>query len=68
VLSVDRRPVGTGQPGAISTTLRQRFMDILRGREPKYAGWLTKVPAAAAHGVPQPETHPEHVPQSAGAA
>jgi branched-chain amino acid aminotransferase len=68
VLSVDRRPVGTGQPGPISTTLRQRFMDIVRGREPKYAGWLTRVPAAAAHGVPPSETHLEQVPQSAGAA
>lgn len=48
VISVDRRVVGAGQPGAIATTLRRRFMDIVRGREPKYAGWLTPVAAPAA--------------------
>jgi len=62
VASVDRRPVGTGQPGPISTTLRQRFMDIVRGREPQYTAWLTKVPAG------QPVAALESVPQSAGAA
>lgn len=48
VISVDRRPVGTGQPGPIATTLRRRFMDVVLGREPRYAGWLTPVAAPAA--------------------
>jgi branched-chain amino acid aminotransferase len=47
VVSVDRRPVGAGQPGPIAAALRRRFMDIVRGRAPEYAGWLTPVPVAA---------------------
>lgn len=51
VVSVDRRLVGSGQPGPIATALRARFMDIVRGRAPQYAAWLTRVPVAAAvHG------------------
>lgn len=46
-VSVDRRPIGSGQPGPIATELRRRFMDIVRGRAPEYASWLTPVPAAA---------------------
>jgi branched-chain amino acid aminotransferase len=61
VVSVDRRTVGTGQPGPISTALRRRFMDIVRGREPQYAGWLTRVPGAG------PLTTRERQPHSAGA-
>jgi branched-chain amino acid aminotransferase len=51
VVSVDRRPVGAGQPGPVATTLRRRFMDIVRGRERQYAAWLTPVAVpAAVHG------------------
>jgi branched-chain amino acid aminotransferase len=67
VVSVDRRTVGTGEPGPISVALRRRFMDIVRGREPQYAGWLTRVPAAAARDAGQPAAHSERVTQSAGA-
>jgi branched-chain amino acid aminotransferase len=48
VVSVDRRPVGAGEPGPIATTLRRRFIDIVRGREPQYASWLTPVAMATA--------------------
>ncbi|MGE3887429.1 MAG: branched-chain amino acid transaminase [Vicinamibacterales bacterium] len=47
VVSVDRRPVGAGQPGPIATMLRRRFMDIVCGREPHYAAWLTPVAVTA---------------------
>jgi branched-chain amino acid aminotransferase len=51
VISVDRRSVGAGKPGPVATSLRRRFMDIVRGRAPQHAAWLTRVPAAAAvHG------------------
>jgi branched-chain amino acid aminotransferase len=51
VISVDRRSVGAGKPGPVATSLRRRFMDIVRGRAPQYAAWLTRVPVAAAvHG------------------
>jgi branched-chain amino acid aminotransferase len=47
VVGVDRRSVGTGEPGPIALALRRRFMDIVRGREPGYASWLTPVAIAA---------------------
>lgn len=67
VLSVDRRPVGTGAQGPIATTLRGRFMDIVRGREPQYAGWLTKVPVADPPGAGQAVRRHERSPQPARA-
>lgn len=44
VTSVDRRPVGAGVPGPICTRLQERFFDIVRGKAPEYAHWLTRVP------------------------
>jgi branched-chain amino acid aminotransferase len=40
---VDRRPVGNGRPGPITTQLQTRFFDIVRGKAPEYAHWLTPV-------------------------
>jgi branched-chain amino acid aminotransferase len=51
VTRVDFRSVGTGAMGPITTELRTRYEDILRGRNPKYARWTVTVPqmqAAAA--------------------
>lgn len=44
ITSVDRRPVGAGVPGPICTRLQERFFDIVRGKAPEYAHWLTRVP------------------------
>ncbi|HEX5506780.1 MAG TPA: branched-chain amino acid transaminase [Thermomicrobiales bacterium] len=40
---VDRRPVGAGALGPITRQLQTRFFDIVRGKAPEYAHWLTQV-------------------------
>ncbi len=45
---VDKRPVGDGRPGPITTQLQGRFFDIVQGRAPEYADWLTRVAIRAA--------------------
>jgi len=43
VASVDRRPVGDGKPGPITVRLRDRFLDVARGKDPARRAWLTPV-------------------------
>ncbi|NLL94250.1 MAG: branched-chain amino acid transaminase [Thermoplasmatales archaeon] len=43
VTSIDRRPVGNGKPGPVTTALHDRFADIVRGKNPKYEAWLDYV-------------------------
>jgi branched-chain amino acid aminotransferase len=43
ITSVDRRPVGAGVPGPVTTRLQERFFDIVRGKMPEYGHWLTRV-------------------------
>jgi branched-chain amino acid aminotransferase len=43
VIDVDRRPIGEGEVGPIVTKLSQLYFDIVRGRNKKYAHWLTPV-------------------------
>lgn len=42
VSSVDRRNVGDGKIGPITKKLGDYYERIVRGKEPKYAGWLTR--------------------------
>ncbi|MGN6696703.1 MAG: aminotransferase class IV, partial [Thermomicrobiales bacterium] len=44
---VDHRPVGNGKAGPITTQLQTRFFDIVHGKTPEYAQWLTRVPIPA---------------------
>ena len=44
VTRVDFRSVGTGVMGPVTTELRTRYEDILRGKNPKYARWTVLVP------------------------
>jgi hypothetical protein len=48
VVGVDRRPVGSGEPGPVTTELRRPHQAATRGRLPAYANWLVPVyhPAA----------------------
>lgn len=46
VIEVDRRKVGTGSVGPITSQLQSLFFDVIRGRNPKYAHWLTAVKPA----------------------
>lgn len=44
VKSVDRRPVGEGLRGPITTKIQQTYEDAVYGRNAKYSSWLTPVP------------------------
>jgi branched-chain amino acid aminotransferase len=43
VTKVDRRAVGAGVMGPITTRLRKMYDDILRGRVAKYRHWIEPV-------------------------
>src|SRR5919112_1771215 len=45
IASIDGRPVGDGIPGPITLRLRELFFDTVRGRNPSYAHYLTRVRA-----------------------
>jgi branched-chain amino acid aminotransferase len=51
ILSVDRFPIGNGQPGAITQEILQHYQGVVRGSTDKHAEWRTpmyqKVPVAA---------------------
>jgi branched-chain amino acid aminotransferase len=42
VQSVDRRMVGDGKIGPITKRLGEYYERVVRGKERKYAGWLTR--------------------------
>jgi branched-chain amino acid aminotransferase len=43
VRELDDRVIGAGGRGPITERLQSAFFDIINGRNPKYAHWLTKV-------------------------
>ncbi|HLE52207.1 MAG TPA: branched-chain amino acid transaminase [Anaerolineales bacterium] len=43
VTRIDHRPVGAGDMGPITTSLRELYQDVVRGRHPRYRGWNTPV-------------------------
>lgn len=43
VLEVDGRLIGTGEIGPITARLQEKYFEIVRGVDRKYAGWLTPV-------------------------
>jgi branched-chain amino acid aminotransferase len=43
VTQVDGYQVGTGKAGPVVSKLERLFHDVVRGIDPHYAGWLTKV-------------------------
>ena len=45
VTTVDRRKVGSGEVGPITTQLQNMYFDVVKGRNPKYFDWLTPVNA-----------------------
>jgi len=48
VRSVDRKPIGSGQPGPITRSLQQAFFGLFDGRTEDRWGWLDLVDTAAA--------------------
>ena len=43
IRELDRLPIGIGSRGPITEKIQTAFFDIVNGRNPKYAEWLTKV-------------------------
>jgi len=43
VIEIDHRPVGDGQIGPLSRRIRDLYFDVVRGRVPAYADWLTPI-------------------------
>lgn len=43
IVSIDRMPLGDGNPGAISKQMVSCYHDVVRGIEPRYAEWRTVV-------------------------
>ncbi len=43
VIEVDRRPVGSGAVGPVTKRIKDHYFDIVRGRVPAYAHWVTPV-------------------------
>lgn len=43
ITEIDKRPVGNAKVGPISAKLRDRYISICRGEDPKYSDWLTPV-------------------------
>jgi branched-chain amino acid aminotransferase len=41
IREIDRRRVGEGRRGPVTTTLQSAFFDVVEGREPKYERWLS---------------------------
>ena len=42
--SLDRRPIGEGGVGPISTKLRDAYVEVIKGDNPDYIRWCTAVP------------------------
>ncbi len=43
VIEVDHRPIGSGKAGPISQRLTNAYFDAVRGRDPRFADWLTPI-------------------------
>ncbi|MCD0504270.1 branched-chain amino acid transaminase [Bordetella petrii] len=43
IREVDNRKIGAGRRGPVTEKLQTAFFDLVSGRNPKYAHWLTKV-------------------------
>ena len=48
ITSVDRIPIGTGEPGPITKAIQGAFFAVVRGDQPDRHRWLTPVPQPAA--------------------
>ncbi len=43
VREIEGRVIGSGMPGPVTRALIQAYSDVVRGRDPSHADWLTKV-------------------------
>ncbi|HEY5648882.1 MAG TPA: branched-chain amino acid transaminase [Nitrospiria bacterium] len=44
IREVDGRKIGTGKPGEVTTLLQKAFFDIVSGKDPAHASWLSYIP------------------------
>ncbi|ODV13390.1 MAG: branched chain amino acid aminotransferase [Rhodanobacter sp. SCN 68-63] len=51
VRSVDRKPVGAGEPGPVTRALQQRFFGLFDGSTEDRWGWLEMVPVVASEEI-----------------
>ncbi|NJD26828.1 MAG: branched-chain amino acid transaminase [Chloroflexi bacterium] len=45
VVELDHRPIGGGEIGPLTKQLHGAYFDAVRGRDPRFAHWLTPIPA-----------------------
>jgi branched-chain amino acid aminotransferase len=43
IIEVDKRPIGNGKAGPMTTKIKDMYLSICRGENPKYTKWLTPV-------------------------
>ncbi|MDQ3264823.1 MAG: branched-chain amino acid transaminase [Myxococcota bacterium] len=43
VREVDNRQIGTGKPGPTTRWVQEKYFEVVRGQNPKYAEWLTYI-------------------------
>ncbi len=43
VREVDNRQIGTGKPGPTTQWVQEKYFEVVRGKNPKYAEWLTYI-------------------------
>lgn len=48
IAQIDHRTIGTGKRGPVTAQLQDMFFRVVRGKEPKYDGWCTKVTTSKA--------------------
>ena len=51
ILSIDRHPLGGGKPGGLTMSVREAYLQVVRGERPQYRGWLSPV-----YGQDEPRT------------
>lgn len=54
IRELDRRRIGTGQPGSITRALQEDFLATVRGRNRSHSQWLTPVSPAQEATSPRP--------------
>lgn len=43
VIEIDRRPIGTGSPGELTSKLQELYFAVCKGGNDRYASWLTPI-------------------------
>ena len=46
IVEIDKRTIGSGEPGPLTTELQSRYRELAKGRNAKYADWYTFVKPA----------------------